>query len=321
MTSELNEGNNRPAIIKSNLTISGVRLVKTETYSDADRELDVPVYEISSIHGLNLLIGYSKFMNKDVGKVLYRGQNRLYGSLTPSLMRGKKYSDKCLHNLKSLVDTIMSDSLLNKQFNLPAGCNSNPSVIEGALQHYGISTRFIDLVDNHWIALWMSLYESETIKSIEIYTHYKSRYLDNYDLLSNIARGDNDPIGFGYLLMVCVPEIKSPMENGLYRGNEFEFIDLRRSLPSIFLRPHAQHAYVLRRRGPDGNNPNFYDVASQLIGIAKIRLDYIAKWLGSGELLSQNNLFPQPCFDPGYEILLSRTDLFDSNFGMITKYV
>lgn len=100
----------------------------------------------------------------------------------------------------------------------------------------------------------MSLYEPETIKSIETYTHYKSRYLDNYDLLSNIARGDHDPIGFGYLLMVCVPEIKSPMENGLYRGNEFEFIDLRRSLPSTFLRPHAQHAYVLRRRGPDGNN-------------------------------------------------------------------
>lgn len=94
-----------------------------------------------------------KFMNKDVGKVLYRGQNRLYGSLTPSLMRGKKYSDKCLYNLKSLVDTIMSDSRLNKQFNLPAGCKSNRSVIEGALQHYGTSTRFIDLVDNHWIAL------------------------------------------------------------------------------------------------------------------------------------------------------------------------
>lgn len=321
MTTELNESHIRPNIIKSNLTISGVQFVKIETYSVADQTLEIPIYEVSSIHGLNRLIGYSKFMNKDVGKVLYRGQNRLYGSLTPSLMRGKKYSDKCLHNLKSLVDTIMSDSRLNKQFNLPVGCKSNRSVIEGALQHYGISTRFIDLVDNHWIALWMSIYESETIKSKEIYTHYKSRYLDNYDLLSNIARGDNDPIGFGYLLMVCVPEIKSPMVNGLYRGSEFEFIDLRRSLPSIFLRPHAQHAYVLRRRGPDGNNSNFYDVASQLIGIAKIRLDYIAKWLGNGELLSQNNLFPQPCFDPGYEILLSRTDLFDSNFAMITKYV
>lgn len=62
MTSELNEGNNWPAIINSNLKISGVRLVKTETYSDADRELDVPVYEISSIHGLNRLIGYSNFL-------------------------------------------------------------------------------------------------------------------------------------------------------------------------------------------------------------------------------------------------------------------
>lgn len=321
MTSELNESHNRPNIIKSTLAISGVRLVKVEAYSAVDRTLDVPIYEVSSIHGLNRLIGYSKFINRDVGKVLYRGQNRLYGSLIPSLMRGKKYSDKCLHNLKSLIDKIMSDSPMNKQFNLPVGCISNRSIIEGALQHYGASTRFIDLVDNHWVALWMSIYEPETIKSIESYTHYKSRYLDNYDLLSNIARGDSDPIGFGYLLMVCVPEIKSPMENGLYRGDGFELIDLRRSLPSIFLRPHAQYAYVLRRRGPDDNNPNYYDVASQLIGIAKIRLDYIAKWLGNGELLTQNNLFPQPCFDPGYEILLSRTDLFDSSFATIAKFV
>lgn len=59
MTSELNEGNNRPTIIKSNLTISCVQFVKMKTYSDVDRELDIPVYEISSIHGLNRLIGYN----------------------------------------------------------------------------------------------------------------------------------------------------------------------------------------------------------------------------------------------------------------------
>ena len=321
MTLELNENPTKPKIIKNSLTISGVQLVKLMTYSIVNQTFDIPLYEITSIHGLNRLIGYSKFINKGVGKVLYRGQNRLYGSLMPSLMRGKKYCDKCLHNLKLLVDNIMLDSILNKLFSLPVGCISNRSVIEGALQHYGASTRFIDLVDNHWVALWMSLYEPEVIKSIQSYTHYRSRYLDNYDLLSNIAGGNSNPIGFGYLLMVCVPEIKSPMENGLYRGNGFELIDLRRSLPSTFLRPHAQHAYVLRRRGPDGNNPNYYDAASQLIGIAKIRLDYIAKWLGNGELLSQNNLFPQPCFDPGYEILLSRSDLFDSDFAKITKFV
>ena len=48
MTSELNEGNNWPAIINSNLKISGVRLVKTETYSDA---LDYQLYpNTSHIH-------------------------------------------------------------------------------------------------------------------------------------------------------------------------------------------------------------------------------------------------------------------------------
>lgn len=43
MTSELNEGNNRPTIIKSNLTISCVQFVKMKTYSDVDRELDILV--------------------------------------------------------------------------------------------------------------------------------------------------------------------------------------------------------------------------------------------------------------------------------------
>ena len=61
-------------------------------------------------------------------------------------------------------------------------------------------------------------------------------------------------------------------------------------------------------------------MATNVVGIIKIRIDRAKQWLGNGELLSQENLFPPPAFDNGYDVLLSRTDLFDNNFT-IARYI
>lgn len=61
-------------------------------------------------------------------------------------------------------------------------------------------------------------------------------------------------------------------------------------------------------------------MSSQVIGILRVRVDRVKKWLGDGELLSQANLFPPPTSDYGYDILLSRDDLFSEN-NKIAKYV
>lgn len=55
-------------------------------------------------------------------------------------------------------------------------------------------------------------------------------------------------------------------------------------------------------------------MSSQVIGILRVRVDRVKKWLGDGELLSQANLFPPPTSDYGYDILLSRDDLFSENY-------
>ena len=41
----------------------------------------------------------------------------------------------------------------------------------------------------------------------------------------------------------------------------------------------------------------------------------------NGELLTQNNLFPPPAYDYGFDLLLSRDDLFKDSEYSIAKYV
>lgn len=64
-----------------------------------------------------------------------------------------------------------------------------------------------------------------------------------------------------------------------------------------------------------------YDMAPAVIGIIKIRIDKVHEWMGNGELLTQNNLFPPPAYDYGFDLLLSRDDLFKDSEYSIAKYV
>lgn len=94
-------------------------------------------------------------------------------------------------------------------------------------------------------------------------------------------------------------------------------VDLRTILPSVFLRPHAQHGWVIRK----GKIPPYDEVgmASNIICILKIHVAHAREWLGSGQLLSVDNLFPSPTIDQGYDILLSYEGLFGKN--KIARYV
>ncbi len=47
----------------------------------------VPIYDVTTMHGLNQILSHAKFNNREFGDVLYRGQAALYDSLTPSLFR------------------------------------------------------------------------------------------------------------------------------------------------------------------------------------------------------------------------------------------
>lgn len=97
---------------------------------------------------------------------------------------------------------------------------------------------------------------------------------------------------------------------GVYMGEETYTVDLRKALPSNFLRPCSQHGWVVR-----GKNEN-YDFDTNISCIIRINIDLAKEMLGSGKLLSQENFFPDETIDQGYNILLERQK--DSRLG--SKY-
>lgn len=302
--------------IKRTMRIAGTKYCTDHEFSNGRK---VPIYEVITLHGLTQIIGYVKFYNSDID-VFYRGECKLHNTLIPSLLRGTLFANNQIKKINDLIHMITTDANLRKDLKLddvyPGDQND---IVEGMLQHYGVPTRYIDLVDNHWVALWMGHYTNKKIKTINTYYHYQKREIPFSDMLAGSKLDDS--IIYQYILLVGIPGGRKTHDDGVERAEDSVMIDLRKALPSIFLRPHAQHGIVIRNRGADANASSFYDLANNVIGILKIRIDRAEQWLGNGELLTQNNFFPSPMNDYGYDLLLSREDIFSSCDFKIIKYV
>ena len=83
-------------------------------------------------------------------------------------------------------------------------------------------------------------------------------------------------------------------------GEETYTIDLRKALPSTFLRPCSQHGWIVRGKETD------YDFDKKISCVVRVNVDLAAQMLGTGTLLSQENFFPNSEIDQGYNILLER---------------
>ena len=64
-----------------------------------------------------------------------------------------------------------------------------------------------------------------------------------------------------------------------------------------------------------------YDFANDVVCIIRIRIDRANQWLGDGQLMTQEALFPAPAFDNGYDILLKRKDIFENSSFQISHYI
>ena len=301
-------------ILKTTLSVQGLSYTDTFTFKCGN---SVPVYEVTTMHALNQIIGYAKFINKEYGDVYYRGECNLHSGLIPSLFRGCRGTTKW--NLVSpLVTKIIKDPNMFNAINVGVDIKRARHKVEGLLQHYGVQTRYIDLVDNHWIALWMGLYECHKAKRIESYYHYCRRCVDALDAFDGKKHVEEDL--YQYILLLAIPRPDDSYE-GIEISSGYILVDLRQALPSVFLRPHSQHGLVVRKKPVMNNLAEGYDLATEVIGILKIRIDRVSLWLGHGDLVSQENLFPSPMNDYGYDLLLSLPkDYFPDNYG-IAKYV
>lgn len=306
----------RPKCLPSDTRVAGTHFIQDFKFS-CNRI--VPIFEADTMHGLNQLLGKAKFINKDYGTVFYRGECSLHDSLIPSALRNKKNVSAALQKLNTLKRRILQDSKLSNFIKLSLEKNAKNHQLEGVLQHYGVKTRYIDVVDNHWIALWMGNNKSVEYKIREKYYHYEKREIPIIDC---IKRGETPKIDdlYQYILLIAMPYSQN-QSCGITEHSNFILIDLRMALPSTFLRPHAQHGLVMRKVIHTDETVEKYDLATEVVGVIRIRIDKVFQWLGNGKLLTQENLFPAPGYDTGYDVLLQRTDIFTTNEFKIAKYI
>ncbi len=281
---------------------------------------EVGIFEVSDYRALNQIIGYAKFLNTEYGDVYYRGETELHDTLLPSIAR-KAGRENYERELNRILSKTLSDVKFAKTAKLQGfkGKYNSRFVTEAMLQHYGYSTHFVDVVDNHWVALWFGLNQFKRIKNLSEYYLYEQRVVNPIDLINADKEADAESEIYQYMILVAVDNNVAPVERGIYMGNDVIAIDLRSSLPSVFLRPHAQHGLVIRRNTHQPGES--FDLASNVIAIIRLRIDRVAAWIGEGNLLSNQNLFPSPAYDYGYEILLQRKDLFATEYHNIAQYV
>ena len=256
--------------------------IKGATIEGRWSEADIPVFCVYTPHEFNQLVGYVKFINASNGTVLYRGQNKDYNNLKPSGARDKKKAVA-----SSLIENVLGDADILNYFKLDdpeiVGWKKYQEIIiEAALQHYGGKTYCMDFVDNHWCALWFGLHKFNPNGT------YEKRL---------------DRTGFLYIFLYLA-DTNGANVRGLYIGDEVYTVDLRKAMPSYFLRPASQHGWVVRKK----ERKDDCDYKDNVLCVIKIKVEDADNWLGNGTLLSQENFFPNYSIDEGYGRLLSRQE-------------
>jgi hypothetical protein len=255
--------------------------------------------ECTQPHALTRAGGFLKHVRGEHGeRVLYRGQTRDWRPCLPSLFRGDEGP------LPSRARGLRRDALAEyleqmrgaRAF-VPTGRRTYAHAHEALLQHYGIKTPWVDLVDNVWVALWFA-----TKRMASSTTATRWRFANSRER-------------YAYILLVTTGKLPRAVAPGLWAGPECELIDLRVAAPSFYLRPHAQHGLLVRRR----DDPAHID--RHILGTLKIPTRHARRWLGGGFLHDPTVMFPPPRHDLGYLRLLKKAVPPPDGLGEIVTLV
>lgn len=183
---------------------------------------------------------------------------------------------------------------------------------EPLLQHYGIRTTWLDLVDNIWTALWFASHTAYISGSNKQYIHYEISsqdfsyiYVLSFGKMKTTLRKCTKE----RIRRLCEKEgnlsknIEKPTY-GFFETDDYTLIDLRYMTPSLYKRPHSQHAILARRSAFSSDEDINYDDAR--VCTLRIETQCALKWLGNGILSDVHFMFPPPKYDPGYRSFLEK---------------
>lgn len=274
----------------SKLNIRGSSAVQTPS--------GVFIFPVKNTHTLIQAAGYLKHVRGCGSQelVYFRGESKIYPSLSPTAFRGKSNHDAISKAIVRIKNSI-------EKFERPLS-PVKPYAREALLQHYGLKTTWIDVVDNIWVALWFACHKANAVGPSGEYLHFERR----------VPRTDDSKKA--YILLVAADAAAARAnEPGLYVGANTELVDLRIAAPSIFVRPHAQHGLLMRKRGGKVQRP--HDYRDQIRGVLEIDLEDALEWLGDSKALDDHSLFPPPLYDNGYKTLLDTNFIGSRDVGCI----
>lgn len=247
---------------------------------------------VKTLSSLIQAIGYKKFLANRTGHhVYFRGQTELYKcpkltdpyEFQPTALRGIR-NQGALQDVKSSIlkriDMMrkMNDGLFREESKYPG------HVIEGLMQQYGLKTTWFDVVDNIWVALWFACFKSVFPVEVDAVKKYAGRVF--IKMMRRDVNKESTDSRYSYILLL---------------GDEgADVLDLRLTLPSIFIRPHIQHGLLIRAKEVTSVN-----MASLIKGIIRIDLYDALEWLGEGRILTPESMMPSPNLDSGFKQLLA----------------
>lgn len=261
-----------------------------------------PILDVADPTNLNKII--ARWREEYGGVSFFRGQRRLYHQLPLSgAFRNYPHEPLVPNILSSFLQVCYEskdcwsklDQMLFSDSSVMDFRNGFADVpeyaLEGLFQHYEGGTRWLDVVDNLQVALWMATRR---------YSNVGDAPGGPVQIVSE-AREDDGGESV-YLYLISLRELESQFSGLSATPDGTRLLDLRKALPARFLRPHAQHSALLRTGVPTSTEDGF-DLGADddaKCAILKIPLE-TAKDCCGGSLLSVETLFPDLNVDGGFE--------------------
>ena len=254
---------------------------------------------IETPHALSQLAGYVKYCLSSDGPVFFRGQTSHYPTMYPSLFSPMKKSKQRLSPGTCIHRVTLSRNFIKEECQDAFLTNTPQEAQEAILQHYGLKTRWLDLVDNVWSALWFATHTAHTLKN-DKYVHYEQ---------------NKEKFSYIYMLQFGKPERE--VINGIHiTGKGMQIADLRIAAPSTYLRPHSQHGVLAMRQDlRTGDGADYSDCVALVM---QIDTEKALSWLGHSILVQDSFMFPSPKYDQGYQIFLEKQLLPPSILGCVS---
>ncbi len=171
-------------------------------------------------------VAHVKKKNKDkgCGWVYLRGQVENFESMRPSLFRGDNSNVKVGTLLKAQKE------LANKiKINFDDYARFKVKDLPALLQHYGIRTSWLDVLDNLFVAIWFGSHKIEKITRESGEFIIGDLIQENQETLN----GRNEKYGWIYLIS----------QYDMKAEKRLKIKDLRSEFHDLSIRPHTQHGY------------------------------------------------------------------------------